>query len=184
MGARLVYVVGASGVGKDSVLAALRASLQAGERIAVAHRYITRPVAAEGENHVALSEAEFHLRREAGCFALCWESHGLHYGVGREIEHWLAQDLTVLVNGSRAYWPEARRRFGAARLVEITASAETLRARLARRGRESAPEQALRLARTQQLAREPWQVDHSIRNESTISDAAWALKAWLGGLEP
>jgi len=177
---RLVYIVGASGAGKDSVLAGLRASLQADERIVVAHRYITRPASAGSENHVALSNAEFSLRRDTGCFALHWESHGLSYGVGREIEDWLAQGLTVLVNGSRAYWPEVQSRFPGAHLVEITASPETLRARLAARGREAAAEQAQRLARTQQMARAPWQVDHSIRNEGALGDAVRELRTWLG----
>jgi len=177
--ARLIYVVGASGVGKDSVLAALRASLRTRDRIVVAHRYITRPASAGGENHVALSEAEFLMRSEAGCFALHWESHGLHYGVGNEIQDWLGQGLAVLVNGSRAFWPQVQLRFPQARLVEITASPEILRARLAQRGRESSAEQAKRLARTEHLSRAGLQVDHYVRNEGAIDEAVSDLRAWI-----
>jgi ribose 1,5-bisphosphokinase len=180
MSGRLVYLVGASGVGKDSVLAALRSSLGCDERIVVAHRYITRPASAGGENHIALSDAEFRIRLDTGCFSLHWESHGMHYGIGREIESWLEQGLTVLVNGSRAYWPEVRSRFPQARLVEITASPETLRARLALRGRESQADQARRLARTQQIDRAAFPADLCIRNEGALGDAVGNLKAWLG----
>ena len=53
----LFYVVGASGAGKDSLLAYARAALGGGTPVFFAHRYITRPAEAGGENHVALSKA-------------------------------------------------------------------------------------------------------------------------------
>jgi ribose 1,5-bisphosphokinase len=53
---RLIYLVGASGAGKDSVLARMRALLQPTDRLVVAHRYITRASDAGGESHVALNE--------------------------------------------------------------------------------------------------------------------------------
>ncbi len=54
---RLLYLMGASGSGKDSLLDALRQHLPTD--VAVAHRYITRPADAGAENHIALSETEF-----------------------------------------------------------------------------------------------------------------------------
>lgn len=180
----LVYLVGASGVGKDTVLGALRASLRPGDRTVVAHRYITRAAGAGAENHVALSEREFRLRLEAGCFALNWESHGLQYGIGCEIEGWLASGLCVLVNGSRAHWPAVRMRFPDARLVEITASAETIRARLAARGRESASGIEARLRRNGALAAQGLGVvDGALRvaNDGRVEDAVAELLGWLRG---
>ena len=41
-GARLIYLMGASGSGKDTLLRLLRAQLRADEPVIVAHRYITR----------------------------------------------------------------------------------------------------------------------------------------------
>ncbi|GAB2892821.1 phosphonate metabolism protein/1,5-bisphosphokinase (PRPP-forming) PhnN [Uliginosibacterium flavum] len=172
-GAGLVYVVGASGVGKDSVLAQLRELLQLEDRVAVAHRYITRAAHAGGENHVALSQPEFLLRRAAGCFALDWESHGLHYGIGREIELWLARGMQVLINGSRAHAVVLRERYPAARVVEIVADEAVLRSRLLARGREDASAVEARLARNRQLA--PCPVDLQIANEGPLEDAAQAL---------
>lgn len=172
-GAGLVYVVGASGVGKDSVLAGVRSMLLEDDRIAVAHRYITRDAQAGGENHVALSREEFLLRRAAGCFALDWESHGLHYGIGREIELWLAQGMQVLVNGSRAHAAVLRERYPAARVVEIVASDAVLRARLLARGREDAAAVDARLARNRQLPACP--ADYQIANEGSLDEAAQAL---------
>ena len=76
--ARLIYLMGPSGAGKDSLLAALRAD--ADRAPLVAHRYITRPADAGCENHIALSEPEFLRRRAKGLFALDWQAHQQRYG--------------------------------------------------------------------------------------------------------
>jgi ribose 1,5-bisphosphokinase len=143
---RLYYVMGPSGAGKDSVLGWVRAH-GISHNVLCAHRYITRPADAGGENHVALSEAEFTSRAGRGLFALTWQAHGLHYGIGREIEHWLERGIRVLVNGSRDAYPQACARFPALQAVLITASNETIARRLALRGRETAEDIAARLAR-------------------------------------
>jgi ribose 1,5-bisphosphokinase len=148
---RLIYVVGASGAGKDSVMAYARARLDSGSPVAFAHRYITRPADAGGENHVALSRAEFELRRTRGCFLLDWESHGHCYGIGMETAYWLAAGIVVVANGSRAYLSEARKRVGALQPVEIRARDEVLADRLAGRGRETREEIAARIERARRL---------------------------------
>ena len=173
---RLIYLVGASGVGKDSVLARMRALLQPADRIIVAHRYITRIAHADGENHVALSTAEFLQRRDAGCFALHWQSHGLHYGIGREIELWLSLGMRVLVNGSRAHVVKLAQDYPKAEIVEITASEPIIRQRLRARGRESEAAIEVRLQRNRALSDCPAAL--RIPNEGRLDDAAEALLAW------
>jgi ribose 1,5-bisphosphokinase len=147
--ARLFYLIGASGAGKDSLLAAARRAVPVDAPLAFAHRYITRPADAGGENHVALSEAEFQHRLAHGCFAMHWHSHGLHYGIGREIEQWLAAGLDVVVNGSRGFLNEAQARFPQLNPLWVRVSEQRLRERLLTRGRESAAaiEQRLHQAR-------------------------------------
>ena len=147
---RLVYVVGASGAGKDSVMTYARARL-AEAPVAFAHRYITRPADAGGDNHVALGLEEFRQRKAAGCFLLDWESHGRCYGIGREIGLWMDAGLVVVANGSRAYLGEARRRIPGLLAVEIRADEAVLAERLARRGRETVADIGARLERTRQL---------------------------------
>jgi ribose 1,5-bisphosphokinase len=144
---RLYYVMGPSGVGKDSVLGWVRAH-GVSHDVLCAHRYITRPAGAGGENHVALSDAEFASRAHRGLFSLTWQAHGLHYGIGREVEHWLERGARVLVNGSRDAYPQACERFPALQPVLITASRETMARRLASRGRETSQDIAARLARS------------------------------------
>lgn len=54
---KLIWLMGPSGSGKDSLLSALRQREHS--QLLVAHRYITRVANAGSENHIALSEQEF-----------------------------------------------------------------------------------------------------------------------------
>lgn len=132
----LVYVMGPSGAGKDSVLDRAREMLAADLPVAFAHRYITRPARSGGENHVALSPAEFERRRAHGLFALHWQAHGNDYGIGTEIDTWRRAGLIVVVSGSREHFLSDRERGTDTVPVLITAPAERLQTRLAQRGRE------------------------------------------------
>lgn len=143
---KIVYVMGPSGAGKDSLLAYARGRIDP-NLVVFAHRYITRPADAGGENHVALSAAEFAARQSAGLFALSWESHGLMYGIGVEIDQWLRQDLTVVISGARAAWPTAMTRYRNAIGVVVNTPADVRAARLAKRGREDEAAIRARLAR-------------------------------------
>lgn len=148
-GARLIYLMGASGSGKDTLLRLLRAHLQDNEPVLVAHRYITRD-SGDTEDALRLTPEEFVRRAALGCFALRWASHGLHYGIGIEIDTWLACGAAVIVNGSRAHLPAAHARYPALTAVEITVDPTLLARRLAGRGRESAEQIAQRLSRATQ----------------------------------
>lgn len=147
MTARLIYVVGASGSGKDSLMSYARNRLANESQVVFAHRYITRSADAGGENHVALTQEEFDSRRRAGLMAMHWESHGHAYGLGIEVNQWLAKGITVVVNGSREYLETAAQRYPELVPVWVEVSPEVLRARLQARGREGAEEIEKRLAR-------------------------------------
>ncbi|MEI2627331.1 ribose 1,5-bisphosphokinase [Erwinia aphidicola] len=143
---RLIWLMGPSGSGKDSLLLALREC--APPQVVVAHRYITRSATAGGENHVALSEHEFMRRREYGLFALDWQAHQFYYALGIEIDLWLASGLDVVVNGSRLHLAAAQQRYGERLLaVCLQVSPDVLAARLRLRGREDEAEIAQRLRR-------------------------------------
>jgi ribose 1,5-bisphosphokinase len=140
-----------------------------------AHRYITRHAAAGGENHVYLTPEEFAARARGELFALHWSSHGLHYGIGIEIEAWIARGFTVVVNGSREYLPQAIERFPALCAVHIDAQAEILAARLAARGRETLDEVRARLARRVPLSVPPRVALTTIDNSGALETAGQAL---------
>lgn len=170
--APLVYVMGPSGAGKDTLLAYARARLDP-TCILFAHRYITRPVTAGDENHVALTAAEFAMRRAAGLFTLSWESHGHAYGIGVEIELWRKRGLLVVVSGARAAWPTARERYPDAVGVLVDAPADLRAARLASRGREDAAAIRARLEREVGVA---WDgTVHRLDNSGPVAQAGDAL---------
>ncbi|HEY0418604.1 MAG TPA: phosphonate metabolism protein/1,5-bisphosphokinase (PRPP-forming) PhnN [Acetobacteraceae bacterium] len=141
----LILVVGPSGAGKDTLMDATRAALGDDPRFRFARREITRPPG-PGENHVPVTEAEFAARQNSGAYALSWRAHGLGYGIPADIAGDLAAERVVVANVSRGVIAEAAARFPV-RVLEITAPAEVLAARLAGRGRESPAEVATRLAR-------------------------------------
>lgn len=138
----LVLVVGPSGAGKDTLLAAAREALAGDPRIRFVRRAITRPAEAGHEDHEPVTEADF-ARRD---FALSWAAHGLRYGIPGDITDDLARGRIVVANVSRGVIATAAARFPA-RVVEVTAPPEVLAARLAGRGREDAADIAARLAR-------------------------------------
>jgi ribose 1,5-bisphosphokinase len=173
---RLLYLIGPSGAGKDSLLNYCRAHLAGHPNVLFAHRYITRDAHAGGENHVALSPREFAAREAARLFALRWQSHGLDYGIGIEINQWLAKGITVVVNGSRQYLEQAQRLYPELAPVWITVSPEVLRARLQARARESAAEIEARLARAVLFA-PSLQGGIVIRNDGLLAEAGAALLA-------
>ncbi len=174
---RLFLIVGPSGAGKDTVIANLAAQIAPADDVMVARRVITRPLHPGGaERHVPVTPDAFARLRAAEAFALDWQSHGLRYGIGREVRAWLAAGMTVVANGSRAALPDARSAFGQALVAtEITARPETLAARLAARGREDAAQIASRLERTTGLPRAP--VDLIIQNDGPPEEAVAALLA-------
>ncbi|GAB4277042.1 MAG: phosphonate metabolism protein/1,5-bisphosphokinase (PRPP-forming) PhnN [Pararhodobacter sp.] len=179
MTGRLFLIVGPSGAGKDTVIAGAMAQMAPEDDVILARRIITRPLHPGGaENHVPVTPEAFARLRAAGAFALDWESHGLHYGIGLEVRSWLAAGMTVIANGSRGALPQARAAFGPALVaIEITARPETLAARLAARGRESAAGIAARLRRSDSLP--PVPVDLTIPNDDTPDIAAGRLLAAL-----
>ena len=126
---KLIWLMGPSGSGKDSLLAELR--LREQTQLLVAHRYITRDASAGSENHIALSEQEFFTRAGQNLLALSWHANGLYYGVGVEIDLWLHAGFDVLVNGSRAHLPQARARYQSALLPVCLQDSPEMREELA-----------------------------------------------------
>jgi phosphonate metabolism protein PhnN/1,5-bisphosphokinase (PRPP-forming) len=165
----LVLVVGPSGAGKDTLLEAARRALVDDPRFRFIRRVITRPAAAGGEAHEAVTETEFAARD----FALRWQAHGLRYGIPTGA---IADGIIAVANVSRQVIADAARRFPV-RVIEITASPQTLAARLASRGREAAHDVAARLARNVAMP------DHvpvdTVENDGTLADGVARFVAAL-----
>jgi len=173
----IAYVMGPSGVGKDTLLATARVSLE-GKPVLFAHRYITRAVRAD-ENFISLSAAEFELRLRRDLFAMHWRAHGAAYGIGREIELWQRAGCLVVVSGSRAHFLAKLAHDPRVTPILVTAPPDVVAGRLRTRGREDEASIAERLARTKTFA-----IAHSrlieIRNDGPVADAARHLTEALG----
>jgi ribose 1,5-bisphosphokinase len=174
-GARhLLVVVGPSGAGKDSVLAAwlaLRPPGAAGPHLA--RRSITRPADAH-EPHEALDVATFDALARSDAFATHWRAHGLHYGVRHAELAPLARGRTVVLNSSREHLPRLRAQAPGLSVVEITAPVHVRAQRLAGRAREDAAGVAARLQR----ALPPVHADFTLVNDSSLHEVAQALQRW------
>lgn len=175
-GERLLVVVGPSGAGKDSVLAAW-AALRAqagGPRVHTARRTITRPADGGAERHEPASAEAFAALRRAGAFATAWEAHGLAYGVRHAELAPLAAGGWVVLNSSRTHLPELQRQAPGLSVIEITAPAAVRAGRLAGRAREDAAAVAARLQR----AVPPVQADLTLVNDCALPEVARALQRW------
>ena len=147
MAGRLVLVVGPSGAGKDTLIAAGKAALADDPRFVFPRRVVTRPAMAALEDHDSVSREAFAAAKAAGAYALDWEAHGLCYGLPASLVEDLRAGRVVVFNGSRAMVAAAQGKFPGTQVVLIEATPEVRAQRLAGRGRESAAEVAARLQR-------------------------------------
>lgn len=175
---RLIFLVGPSGSGKDSLIDASREQLAAAG-VEIARRVITRSAEAKGEAAQGVTPEQFDTLRAQGAFAMHWRANGLDYGIPRQVDQWLAAGRAVLVNGSRAYLPEARQCYPDLLAVLVEVKPEVLRQRLLARGRETAEEVEQRLARSARLQAAADPSVHVLDNSSTLEAAVAAFVSLL-----
>ena len=164
-------VVGASGVGKDTVLENAKDRLKHERNFYFPQRLITRPADAGGEDHQNISNAEFVQRARDDKFSLWWSAHELHYALPDDVFDALRIGHNVVANISRNTVQEAANKFNKIEVIEITASSEKINQRLMSRGRENEAEIMVRQLREIAL---DWSGDlnvNSISNNGSISEA-------------
>lgn len=175
---RMVLVVGPSGAGKDTLMAALKARLQNRSDVVFARRAITRAADADAEDHDTLSREAFDRAVSTGAVALAWEAHDLGYVIPQSYDDVIRSGGTVIANGSRKVLQRAEHKYRDAAVLLITAPVDVLADRLAARGRESRDEIADRLRRADL---EPDAVANLIRieNTGTVDQAVDTMMAAL-----
>ncbi len=166
----LFLVVGPSGAGKDSLIHAARKRLAGHPRLVFARRTITRAGGSGGEDHLAVPPEAFEYLESTGQFCLSWRAHGLAYGLPLDLTGEIAAGRCVVANVSRTVIEDACRRFPRVRVILVTAAMETLRQRLAKRGREAPGEVARRLSRAE-LALPPECEVVVVRNDGALETA-------------
>lgn len=177
MPGRVYAVVGPSGAGKDTLIAAARVARR---DLHIVRRVITRPQEAGGEPFEGVTPEEFAERAAAGAFALMWQAHGLHYGIPATAMDAVSEGRDVIFNGSRAMLAEAWEVFPNLTVILVTAPINVLAERLAQRGRETPNEIAARL--TRQLYEVPPGIPVRVVENAGPLDVAVA--AFLAALQP
>ncbi|NLY64795.1 MAG: phosphonate metabolism protein/1,5-bisphosphokinase (PRPP-forming) PhnN [Alcaligenaceae bacterium] len=192
MAGQLIYIVGPSGSGKDSLLQSLAQDLP--PDCIIMKRVITRQQNSIGEDSDYVSMQEFKQMEANGEFAMSWHANGLAYGIGKVLDRHLAQGKMVLVNGSRSYCSHVSQLYPGAIFVLVSVKPELLRQRLIARGRESLQEITLRLERNSCLEQvlqnkfslqnlHFFQLDNSGDLQHSVAQLRNRLEIWLHGME-
>lgn len=172
------YIVGASGVGKDTLISGALHRLSI-DRFKPVTRVITRP-AGPGEDHEPATAESFARDLAAGRFLHHWQAHGLSYGIPADVGNDLARGCNVVANGSRAALMHLIGKVAPIVVVEITAPRENLRRRLMERGRETAAEIDARLAREVEVFPDGVEVV-SVSNDASVDAGVDRLVSALEG---
>ncbi|NND49180.1 MAG: phosphonate metabolism protein/1,5-bisphosphokinase (PRPP-forming) PhnN [Rhizobiales bacterium] len=182
-GGVVVAVVGPSGAGKDSLIAAARRQFAGNSWVVFPRRIVTRDALPAAEPHETASVTEFDAIEAAGAFSVSWRAHGHAYGIATSMEDDLRHGCVVVINVSRQVIDALRRRFERVQVVFVTAEPAVLEARLRARGRESDGEIARRVARAIALGR-PSPPVTVIDNSGVLSDAAEVFNGVVSSYAP
>lgn len=178
MSRRLIYVVGPSGAGKDSVLYWLRKHLPATAPVHWARRTIDRPPSGvpEAEDHASVDTTTFAKMVNERLFAMHWDANGHRYGVPHcELNVLNLPNYCVMVNGSRVHLPTAAQSYPGLTVLHITADPLVLRERLIRRGRETLEAIEARLKRNIPLSLPSGCALLEVRNNATLEQVGQEL---------
>ena len=180
-----IFICGASGVGKDSVIALAQQSLAEKNfakrtEIVFARRIVTRELQT-GSDHDPMTQSQFLTLQRAGGLQWHWQAHGFFYGIATHYAADVRAGRLVVINGSRAHVlglpPPSN-----VRLVQITADPQRLAERLERRGRDATRAVADRMARNDRFS--DMKADCVIQNDTDLSGAANALANYLTDFTP
>ncbi len=184
MSQRLIYVVGPSGAGKDSLLSWLRQHTPAAAAVHWTRRTIDRPNSErpDAEDHTSVEAGGFDQLLAEGQFAMHWQANAHRYGIRTsELEALKDPNMCVLVNGSRAHLPVAALAYPNLTVLHITAEAQVLRQRLMARGRESEAAVEARMGRPSALELPLGCRLIEIHNNTSLDAAGAQLLAQLRG---
>lgn len=137
---KIILIVGASGVGKDSLIKEAKKELK--EDYIFIRRYITRKPD-KSEKNFFLENKAFKLLKKNNYFISSWEAHGNFYGISNES----IKKRMNIISISRSKINDFEKVFDNVFVINITLNKEELKNRLIKRGRETLEEIQKRLDR-------------------------------------
>ncbi len=180
MGDLLVFVVGRSGSGKDSIMREVVGTLLSKDiPVNILQRIITRSPD-KTEESLYIPEEEFLQRKSKKEYVLSWFIYNNWYGCPRiPLEESLQRGDIVLVNVSRGILHEARKKYPQSKIVLIVAQDKIAENRIKNRGREDSNRLTERFTRMQKKIDIPIP-DKIIQNEGDLDKAVLELSDYLG----
>ena len=176
----LIFVVGTSGSGKDSVMRETVNYLRnQGIKCRLLTRIITRkPDTNENSIFMTIDQFKSHINE----FALYWNVYDNWYGCPRkDIEESMVQRELLLINVSRAVLHEARRKYPLCQIILVTVPLETAESRIKKRGRENEIGLKKRLQRMKVTVDMP-PPDKVVENTGDLHETAENLGDYLKNL--
>jgi phosphonate metabolism protein PhnN/1,5-bisphosphokinase (PRPP-forming) len=170
-----VFVCGASGAGKDSVMAWAQQRLAKRPDIVFSRRVVTRE-AQPGADDIAVTLAQFDALRLSGGLSWHWQAHDLRYGIDAHYATAVQEGNVVVVNGSREH-VQSLAPGADIRVVQIMAEPQQLANRLAQRGRDDPQAVLSRLSRNVRF--DGLRTHHTIYNQGALAEAGQQLLAYL-----
>lgn len=127
---KIILIVGASGVGKDSLIKEAKKELK--HEFNFVRRYITRKPDKSEKNYFLESSA-FKLLKDSDFFISFWDAYENHYGISKDS----IKDGVNIISISRSKIGDFENFFDDVCTINVTLDKEELKNRLLKRGRES-----------------------------------------------
>jgi ribose 1,5-bisphosphokinase len=140
MKTKIILIVGASGVGKDTLIKEAKKDLK--KEFNFVRRYITRKPDKSEKNYF-LENSAFELLKENDFFISSWSAHENFYGISKNS----IKNKTNIISISRSKIEDFEKNFKNVYVINITLDEKILKKRLIKRGRESIEEIKKRLER-------------------------------------
>lgn len=138
---KIILIVGASGVGKDSLIKEAKKDLK--KEFNFVKRYITRKPDKNEKNYF-LENCAFELLKDNDYFISSWEAHENFYGISKNS----IKNRLNIISISRSKISDFEKNFKNVYVINITLNKEELKNRLIKRGRETLEEIQKRLDRS------------------------------------
>ena len=179
---KLIYVMGPSGSGKDSLMKWVMQHKEPDLNLRWAHRWVTRENNDHGGTDQFITNERFEELRSNHLLAMDWSANDISYGIESAQLEFKHDHELIFINGSRAYFNHARSLYPELLAIHVSASLETLEGRLLARGRESEASIAKRLKRAELMAVEPDESILEVRNDGELERSGQMVLTYLQNL--
>ena len=175
----LVFVVGRSGSGKDTIMRNVASALLLDDiPVYILQRHITRPPD-KTENSLYVSEEEFSQKKSQKEYILSWFVYDNSYGCPRiPLEESLRKGELALANVSRSILYDAKEKYPQSKIVQIVVPDKVAETRIKNRGREDSKHLVDRLIRMRKKIDMPF-ADKIIENEGDLDVAVHEFSDYL-----